>query len=295
MAVTHRSTSHAARPSHPPRPCVRGHHLAGGILVGLLGASLPAEAAPEGEVLPTVTVSAYRDPKGYLSKGTVSATKTATPIVETPQSISVVTREQLDAQKPRSITEALNYTPGVFTGLVGATNRYDYAALRGFTETETDNILLDGLKLLSDPGSYSSMQFDPYFVERIDVIRGPASALYGRNAPGGVVALTSKQPLFTPRHEAQITLGNLNRKEAALDLTGPVGDSGQIAYRLTALGRTMDTQFDHTKEGRYAFAPSLAIDFSSRTRLLLQAYFQHDPNGGYHGGIPADASVTTTP
>jgi iron complex outermembrane receptor protein len=278
---THRSRSPAGRP-----------HIAASLFATLLGASVPASASVDDTLLPPVVVEGQRDSDTYVATTSTSGTRTDTPIIETPQSISVVTRKQIDDQKPRSISEALNYTPGVFTGVVGATNRYDYAALRGFTETETDNILLDGLKLLSDPGSFSSMQFDPYFVDRIDVLRGPASALYGRNAPGGVVALTSKQPLFTPHGEAAVTLGNMNRREASLDVTGPVGDSKQVAYRLTALGRTLDSQFDHVEEGRYAIAPSLAIDFTSDTRLLLQAYLQHDPNGGYHAGVPANATIT---
>lgn len=278
--------------SHSSRLPARGPHLAASVLATLLGAALPAEAAAEDTLLPAVIVEDRGDTDTYVAKDSTSGTKTETPIVETPQSISVVTRKQIDDQKPRSVSEALHYTPGVFTGVVGATNRYDYAVLRGFTETETDNILLDGLKMLSDPGTYSSMQFDPYFVERIDVLRGPASALYGRNAPGGVVALTSKQPSFTPHGEAALTLGNMGRREATFDVTGPVGDSKQVAYRLTALGRTLDSQFDHVEEGRYAIAPSVSIDFTKDTRLLLQAYLQHDPSGGYHGGVPADASVT---
>jgi iron complex outermembrane recepter protein len=282
----------ASLDTHPSRPAAGRPNLAASLFATLLGASLPASASVDETTLPAVIVEGRGDSDTYVATRSTSGTKSDTPIVETPQSISVVTRKQIDDQKPRSVTEALNYTPGVFTGLVGATNRYDYAALRGFTETETDNILLDGLKLLSDPGSYSSMQFDPFFVERIDVLRGPASALYGRNAPGGVVALTSKQPLFTPHREATVTLGNMNRREATFDLTGPVGDSKQVAYRLSALGRTLDSQFDHVEEGRYAIAPSLAIDFTQDTRLLLQAYLQHDPSGGYHGGVPADASVT---
>ncbi|MCD0504057.1 TonB-dependent siderophore receptor [Bordetella petrii] len=223
-----------------------------------------------------------------------AGTKTDTPLIETPQSISVITRKQLDDQKPRSVSEALNYTPGVFTGLVGATNRYDYVALRGFNDNSVDNILLDGLRTLSDQGSYTATQIDPYFLERADVLRGPASVLYGRSSPGGVVALTSKQPTYEPYRQAEVTFGNRNRYEAGVDLSGPVDEAGKVAYRVTAMGRKLDTQFDYVKEERYGIAPSLNINFSDRTRLLLQAYLQHDPEGNYHGAVPADASVTNT-
>ncbi|MDM0037579.1 TonB-dependent siderophore receptor [Variovorax sp. J22G21] len=247
--------------------------------------------------LPLVTVTAGPQEEtaggttGYVARRSAAGAKTDTPILETPQSISVVTKQQLEDQKPRSIPEALNYTPGAFTGLVGSSNRYDYVALRGFNDSSVDSTLLDGLRLLSDQGSYSSMQVDPYFLERIDVVRGPASVLYGRASPGGLVALTSAKPQFEPYREVQLTVGNRNRMEGAVDLTGPVDANGVMAYRLTALGRSLDSQFNHVKEQRQAIAPSLTIRPSKDTQLLLQAYLQHDPEGSYHSGVPADASI----
>ncbi|MEP6721211.1 MAG: TonB-dependent siderophore receptor [Variovorax sp.] len=247
--------------------------------------------------LPVVTVTAGSEEQtaggttGYVATRSAAGAKTDTPILETPQSISVVTKQQLEDQKPRSIPEALNYTPGAFTGLVGSSNRYDYVALRGFNDSSVDSTLLDGLRLLSDQGSYSSMQVDPYFLERIDVVRGPASVLYGRASPGGLVALTSAKPQFEPYREVQLTAGNRNRMESAVDLTGPVDTNGVMAYRLTALGRSLDSQFNQVKEQRQAIAPSLTIRPSKNTQLLLQAYLQHDPEGSYHSGVPADASI----
>lgn len=256
----------------------------------------PAASGPV-TTLDAVTVSASA--QTALSAGdslvatrSAAGTKTDTPLIETPQSISVITRKQLDDQKPRSVSEALNYTPGAFTALVGATNRYDYVALRGFNDNSVDNTLLDGLRTLSDQGSYTATQVDPYFLERADVLRGPASVLYGRSSPGGVVALTSKRPLYEPYRQVEVSAGNRDRYEAGVDLAGPVDADGKVAYRLTAMGRKLDTQFDHVKEERYGVAPSLHINFSDRTRLLLQAYLQHDPEGSYHGAVPADASVT---
>lgn len=257
-----------------------------------------APAASETVSLPTVTVRAVADQEtatsggnGYVARRSASGSKTDTPIIETPQSISVVTKQQLEDQKPRSIPEALNYAPGVFTGLVGSSNRYDYVALRGFKDSSVDSTLLDGLRMLSDQGSYTSMQVDPYFLERIDVVRGPASVLYGRASPGGLVALTSMAPQFQPYREVQLTAGNRDRREAAVDLSGPIDNNGVAAFRLTALARSLDSQFNTVKEERQAIASSLAIHPSSDTRLLLQAYLQDDPEGSYHSGVPADASL----
>ncbi|HJS05050.1 MAG TPA: TonB-dependent siderophore receptor [Variovorax sp.] len=255
-----------------------------------------APAMPGSAELPAVTVSAEQESPsgvtGYVARRSASGFKTDTPIIETPQSISVVTRQQLEDQKPRAIGEALNYTPGTFTGLVGSSNRYDYVALRGFKDSSVDSTLLDGLRMLSDQGSYTSMQVDPYFLERIDIVRGPASVLYGRASPGGLVALTSLAPQFQPQGEVQLTLGNRHRVEGAFDLTGPIDANGVAAFRVTGLARKLDSQFEHVKEERRAIAPSLLLQPSKDTRLLLQAYLQDDPNGSYHSGVPADASIT---
>ncbi|CAB3635500.1 TonB-dependent siderophore receptor [Achromobacter pestifer] len=253
---------------------------------------------PGTTTLPAVRVSgqgfagALEPTSGLLASTSTSATKTDTPLREIPQSVSVVTREQIDEQKPRSVTEALRYTPGAFTGLVGAADRYDYVALRGFIENSTDNTIYDGLKLLSDSGTFSSIQIDPYFVERIDVFRGPSSVLFGRSAPGGLVQLTSKRPLFDPYRSVEVSYGTQGQKSAGFDFAGPVDDNGKVAYRLTGLGRSTDTQFNNTREERYAIAPQVMFNVTPDTSLLLQAYLQRDPSGGFHSGVPADASIT---
>lgn len=266
--------------------------LAGsGLIATVDGKTAVVNLAPASSgALPAVTVMADADVDGYVAKRSASM-KTSTPIVETPQSISVITKAQLEDQKPRSITEALSYTPGAFTGLVGSSNRYDYVALRGFKDSSVDSTVLDGLRFLSDQGTYSSMQIDPYFLERIDIIRGPSSVMYGQASPGGLVALSSSKPQFQPYHEITATLGNNDRREIGVDLTGPIDDNGVMAFRLTALARKLDSQFDHVKEERQAIAPSLAINFSKDTHLLLQAYLQHDPDGSYHSGMPEDATI----
>lgn len=262
------------------------------------GYVLVAAPQPGTTTLPAVRVSGSGVPgaldptSGLLASTSSSATKTDTPLIETPQSVSVITREQIDEQKPRSVTEALRYTPGAFTGLVGAADRYDYVALRGFIENSTDNTIYDGLKLLSDSGTFSSIQIDPYFVERIDVFRGPSSVLFGRSAPGGLVQLTSKRPLFDPYRSVEVSYGTQGQKSAGFDVAGPVDDNGKVAYRVTGLGRSTDTQFNNTREERYAIAPQVMFNFTPDTSLLLQAYLQRDPSGGFHSGVPADASIT---
>ncbi|MGM7281619.1 TonB-dependent siderophore receptor [Pseudomonas guariconensis] len=229
--------------------------------------------------------------EGYNATHSQVATKTSMPILETTQSVSVVTRQQMDDQGSQTVAQAMRYTPGVLTNPYGATHRYDYVAMRGFNDGSVDNLYVDGLKSMGDNGTYSTMQVDPYFLERIDILKGPSSVLYGRSSPGGLVALTTKKPLFDPYHQIQATVGTQGQRGMGFDFSGPLDDDKRIAYRLTGLADASDTQFDHNKEERYAIAPAVSIDFSEDTSLTLQAYLQHDPNGGYHGGNPADGML----
>lgn len=228
---------------------------------------------------------------GYNATHSQIATKTSTALRETSQSVSVVTREQMDDQGAQTVSQTMRYTPGVLTNPYGATHRYDYVAMRGFNDGSVDNIYLDGLKSMGDSGTYSTMQVDPYFLERVDILKGPSSVLYGRSSPGGLVALTSKKPLYEAYHQVQATVGTQGQRGAGFDFSGPVDDDKRIAYRLTGLSDQSDTQFDHNKEKRFALAPTLSIDFTEDTSLTLQAYLQHDPDGGYHGGVPADGTI----
>jgi len=254
-------------------------------------------SAGEAMSLPTTDIrgfalgNALGSMDGYNATHSQIATKTSTALLETSQSVSVVTRQQMDDQGSQTVSQAMRYTPGVLTNPYGATHRYDYVAMRGFNDGSVDNIYLDGLKSMGDSGTYSTMQVDPYFLERVDILKGPSSVLYGRSSPGGLVALTSKKPLYEPYHQIQATVGTQGQRGVGFDFSGPLDDDKRIAYRLTGLTDKSDTQFDHAEEKRYALAPTVSIDFSEDTSLTLQAYLQHDPKGGYHGGVPASGTL----
>ncbi|MCS4504755.1 Ferrichrome outer membrane transporter/phage receptor [wastewater metagenome] len=218
-----------------------------------------------------------------------AATKTETPFIETPQAVSLITREDIEEKAADSVQRAANYTPGVFTNQIGASGRYDYLVLRGFADGSINNTFLDGLKIMGDSGSYSSMSIDPYFLQDIEVVKGPAAVLYGRSSPGGIVALSSKRPEFERSGEVRFRVGNNDQRSAAFDLTGPAGED--VAYRLTGLGSAEDTQFGPVEQERYAFAPSLTWDISPDTDLTLLGFFQKDPEGGYHSGLPYEGTV----
>ncbi|TKJ10717.1 TonB-dependent siderophore receptor [Halomonas sp. 15WGF] len=245
----------------------------------LIALATPAAAQPS-TALATVTVTAQQ-----------AATKVATPFIETPQSVSTITETQMSQRGVSTVQRATDYTPGVYSNQVGASNRFDYLVLRGFSDGSLSNTFLDGLKVMGDANSHSSMRIDPWFLDSIEVVRGPASVLYGRASPGGVVALNSKRPEFEPGGELRFRVGNNNQRSAAFDLTGPLGEEQRVAFRLTGIASAADTQFGPAEEERYAIAPQLTWDMTDATSLTVEAYLQDEPEGGYHSGVPYEGAV----
>ena len=246
----------------------------------LIALATPAAAQPS-TALATVTVTAQQ-----------AATKVATPFIETPQSISTITETQMSQRGVSTVQRATDYTPGVYSNQIGASNRFDYLVLRGFSDGSLSNTFLDGLKVMGDANSHSSMRIDPWFLDSIEVVRGPASVLYGRASPGGVVALNSKRPEFEPGGELRFRVGNNDQRSAAFDLTGPLGEEQRVAFRLTGIASAANTQFGPAEEERYAIAPRLTWDMTDATSLTLEAYLQDEPEGGYHSGVPYEGAVT---
>lgn len=234
--------------------------------------------------------SASAPTEGYTAKTTRGATKTERPLVTTAQSVSVVTRQQMEDQGAMDVNQALNYTAGAFTNFAGAANRYDTVSLRGFHGGDVDNIFLDGLRLMTDPGSFNALQIDPWFLERIDVIKGPSSALYGQTVPGGLVMETSKRPQFIQEGHFRASTGTNATNSAAFDYTNAINN--QWAFRLTGITRNSNTQYDHTREEKYAISPSLLWQPDEETSLLVRAYLQKEPSAGYHSAVPGDGSIT---
>lgn len=235
--------------------------------------------------------TAKNDTLVVTSKVQSGATKLETPDIETPQAVSIVTREQFEEQGATSVHQAVTYTPGVYSNQIGASNRFDYIVMRGFSDGSLDNIYLDGLKMMGDTNSHSSLVVDPWFLDSIEVVRGPASVLYGRSSPGGIVALTSRKPSFDTGGEIKLFAGNNNQRGAMFDVTGALDDNDRVAGRISGMTRYADSQFDPLKEERYAIMPSLTWRITDNTRLDLMAYLHRDPEGGSHSGLPYEGTV----
>lgn len=256
-----------------------------------LALALPGATFAEESIVVTAQPqeSANSPTQGYLATRSSGSSKTDQPLITTPQSISVVTRQQMEDQGAQDLNQALNYTPGVFTNFGGAATRYDTIALRGFHGGDVDNTFLDGLRIMSDGGSFNILQVDNWFLDRVDVIKGPSSALYGQTVPGGLVNLVSKRPQFAEEGHLRLSTGTHATNSAAFDYTNAIND--QWAFRLTGITRNSDTQYDHTREEKYAISPQLMWQPSEDTNLVLRAYLQKDPSGGYHGSVPAEGTL----
>ncbi|EIC86444.1 ferrichrome porin FhuA [Serratia sp. M24T3] len=231
--------------------------------------------------------SAWGPAATIVAKHSASGTKTDTPIVKTPQSISVVTREEMDMRQPKTVKEALNYAPGIFANR-GSSNTIDAVEIRGFTSVNT-NQYLDGIKLQGD--NYSEVSMDPYMLERVELLRGPSSVLYGKSNPGGVITMVSKRPTTEPLHEIQFKMGTDNLYETGFDFSDAIDDAGVYSYRLTGVAHSQDTQQQMSKEKRYSIAPSFSWRPDDKTNFTFLSNFQNDPYLGFYGWLPRQGTV----
>ncbi len=228
--------------------------------------------------------------RGYVARQATAGTKTDTPIIEVPQSISVITRDQIDARQAQTLGQAMRYSAGVRVEQYGADWRYDWFTLRGF-DAQTSSVFLDGLRYQF--GSLIGM-VEPYGLERIEILRGPSSALFGQNQPGGVVDLVQRRPTQTPQGEIRLSLGNYRNLTGAFTTSGPMDRDGTFSYSLTGLGRIAGTQVDDTRDDRVYLAPAVTWRPDADSSLTLLSYYQRDSVNGTQF-LPAIGTVFATP
>ncbi len=251
-------------------------------------ALLPAAVfAQEATELAPITVQGQtkEDPKapvkGFVAKTSSTATKTGTPILETQQSISVITADQLKAQNAQTVGQALDYTPGVVSQPGGSDPRFDAPRIRGFDGRQSQ--YLNGLRLMRTAGAPA---IDPYQLERIEVLRGPASVMFGQGNPGGIINLISKRPTFDSFGEVGLQFGSYDTYGTYFDVGGPVTDGSDFAYRVTGLARTASAQVDELDNDRYLIAPAFTWQPDEDTKLTILTSVQHD-NPSTPSGVPA--------
>ena len=237
--------------------------------------------------------SAYGPVTGYVATRSATGTKTDTPILEIPQAINVVTADQVQAQGARNLTQALRYTPGLATG--GFTDRNSIAdeiTSRGFAPTP---LYLDGAYVPYAGSLGGAPQIDPYTLERIEVLKGPSSVLYGQNQPGGLINMVSKRPTREQRNQVKLGAGSYNRANGAFDSSGPVDEQGVFTYRLVGVVDKGNEQVAHAHSERLLLAPSLTWAPNEDTSLTVLAQVQRDDGLADYQSLPMIGSLKRGP
>jgi len=254
-------------------------------------------AVPEGVMaLPETAVigventeSAWGPVDGYVATRTAAGTKTDTALVEAPRSISVATRQQMDDRKVQNLDDAVRYMPGIVASSYGSDTRSDWLRVRGFEPTQ----FLDGLPL--PKGVYAMPKAETWNLDRIALLRGPASSVYGQTPPGGLLDMVSRRPSAESSSEIQLQYGSDNYRQINFASTGKIDDAGQFLYGISGIVRDSDTQIDHIDNKRYNIAPSLTWNIDEDTKLTLLTQFTRDDTGITSQFLPVQGTKIKMP
>ncbi|MEJ5155002.1 TonB-dependent siderophore receptor [Gluconobacter wancherniae] len=226
-----------------------------------------------------------------------STTKTRTPIIESPQSISIISREEIDLRASPTIADALSYTAGVQAEPSGIDSRVDEVSVRGFGAGgfSSNNNFVDGLRLPTG-GQWTRTSFDPFALQQIEVLKGPSGALYGQTAPGGVVNLVTKRPTDKGHGELMLQGAGFTdlsnwQGQASADVSGRITKGGTLQGRIVGLARYGDTQVDNVRLGRYYISPSLTWNIAPHTSWTFLGQYQRDQGGSTFQFLPAAGTL----
>ena len=245
--------------------------LSGAALIALChGTAWSAEAA--------AADAPRTDEDSIVVTAATTGSKTDTALVELPQPIKVITSEQYLSQGAISISDTVKYAAGVLANPYGRDTRVDGFNVRGLDALQ----FRDGMRDIFS--YYASITSDPYNVSRVEILRGPASVLFGQGSIGGLVNLVSKTPDFTTRGELNLVYGSYDRKEAMGDVNVALADN--LAVRFVGRVRDADTYVDHVPDDRVMFAPSIRWQPTPDTDIVLTGLYQEDDTGSTSQFLP---------
>ena len=248
--------------------------------------------------------SAYGETKGYLTKKSSTGSKMNVDISEIPQSMSVITKDMISTRNAQSIQTVTSYTSAIANpyGENGDT-RTNYGVIRGIGYIYKSSFL-DGLKLLH--ADQMVPKIDPYALERVEVLKGPASVLYGASGPGGLLNLQSKKPSNSPSKEVGLTYSSFNNKTIFADLNDKVND--KLLFRMTGKYKKGDNELQRSTNESYFFNPSLTYLIDDNTTIDFLASIAKDEIKGlgmtysaskniinYHNSIIAAGGAALNP
>ncbi len=242
------------------------------------------EPAAESDEPIELVVTGEQD--GYRVTDTTTGTKTDTPLRDIPQSIQVVPQQILRDQQITGLDDALRNVPGVTQSFNSAAS--SFFSIRGF-EAAATNLLRDGLV---DPLAGQLTELTS--IERVEVLKGPASVLFGLGNPGGVINLVSKRPLSDPFYAIDATVGSYSFYRGALDLSGPLNDSKTVLYRLNTAYRNRGSFIDFYSGEQFNISPVVSVAIGDKTNLTLEGEYV-DSRDGYISGVPVIGTVLPNP
>ncbi|MFY3432407.1 TonB-dependent siderophore receptor [Achromobacter mucicolens] len=213
--------------------------------------------------------------------------KSSVPLSKTPQSITVVPRAVLDAQQAQTLADALHNVPGVVANQFGRRG-WDDLIIRG--QVASDSLFLDGLRTAASNRVAEQL----FGVEQVEVLKGPASLLYGQVLPGGLVNMVSKRPRAETFAEAATTLGSHEFRQATLDMGTPLSENGKAAFRVNALAMNSNDETDHVWFKNRFIAPSLSLDLGPRTDFTILTSYQ-ERQYIRQQGLPIVGTVQSNP
>lgn len=230
---------------------------------------------------------------GYVATKSGTGSKSDTPITEIPQAVSVVGREEIDDRKATKVDEILRYTAGVTAQPFGQDPDTDWFYIRGFDATQK-GVFRDGLQLYAY--GFGGFQTDPFFLERVDVLKGPASVLYGGANPGGIINLVSKRPNGETFAYAEAGVNNWGNAYFGLDAGGVAGAGNEWSYRFTGRVAGGDQYTDYSEDFRGAVLPQITYQPTDATRIT--AYAEYATLDQFHSGgsfLPYYGTVRDAP
>jgi iron complex outermembrane receptor protein len=251
-------------------------------LLALSAATLAhAEQAPDDSTQPVDSEDSI------IVTAATTGTKTDTALIELPQPIKVITSEQYLSQGAISISDTVKYAAGVLANPYGRDTRVDGFNVRGLDALQ----FRDGMRDIFS--YYASITSDPYNFSRVEIVRGPASVLFGQGSIGGLVNLVSKTPEFRTGGEVNLVYGSFDRKEAMADINVALTDT--LAVRGVARVRDSDTYVKHVPDDRVMFAPSIRWQPTPDTDVVLTGLYQEDDTGSTSQFLPIVGTFKPNP
>jgi len=254
------------------------------LLVNVASVQANAEAAGGSNAIEQLTVVGKQ-----LSERTTDVGKLSAQLTEIPFSVSVLTQDFFTAMGVKTVQDSLQYSAGVNGGPYGIDTRGDWATIRGVSPAEYK----DGLKTLF--GSYNNTRTDPYSLERVEILKGPASVGYGQSGTGGVINYVSKRPQAEAGGEVWAQAGTFDRQQLAMDVTGPLDADGEWLYRVMALKRDAGAQTDYVSDDSLVLAPSLSWRPSEATDITLLLNRQENSAGTSTQFLPWNGTQLANP